>query len=120
MVSVVRFALGCYCLFWTLRYWYWWRTANLSAKHGGNHNNPLNDPNNFCCIYDAPPCPLGVVCVPANGGGGGAERIVLRVPLRSLLPWLVIALALGLVLEGSGTASLGALILATMVSRGWF
>ena len=121
MVGVVRFALGCYCFFWTLRYWYWWRTANLPTKQGGHHGNPFNDPANFCCVYGAPPCPVGVTCVVEGDQLGGSQALVLYVALRPVIPWLVTVTCLGLLfMDDSGATSLGALIVVVMLSRGWF
>jgi hypothetical protein len=102
---LVRLVLGCYCLFWTLRYCYWWRTANRAARHGGSYENPFNDAERICCVYDAPPCPVGVVCVSDPPG----HPILFRTSPWVLLRWLFLAVALGLLVDGSSYALLGAL-----------
>jgi hypothetical protein len=121
MVGVVRLALGCYCFFWMLRYWYWWRTANLAAKHGGSYGNPFNDPLNFCCVYDAPPCPIDVVCVGIYDKGVDAHRVVLFPAIGPMFTWLMYPMAFGLLVldDGSGMATFGALLLVGAMSWGW-
>jgi len=104
---LVRLMLGLYCLFWTLRYWYWWRTANLAARHGGSYENPFNDAERICCVYDADPCPKGVICISDPPG----HPVVFRIAPGMMGRWFLMMLGLVLLVEGSGYALLGAVVI---------
>ncbi len=84
MVTAAQAVLVLYACWWITTYWKWWPRANLPAALGGDYDNPFNDPKHFCCVYGAPPCPVGLLC---TTGPSGKDLVVLQVNQRTVVRW---------------------------------
>ena len=113
MPDFVRVLLSIYAACQVLRHLGWWRTANLPARQGGSLGNPFNDPEHFCCVYDAKPCPIDMVCVTEPNG----ESLVPRVAYTGLLAWMghFIALYVLLVVQDSSMVTAVGVLAAYLV-----